>query len=309
MKKQLIIIAGPTACGKTACSIELAKKINGEIISADCMQVYKYMDIGSAKIKEEEKQGIKHYLIDEVYPDEDFSITKFQYLAKKYINEIYKKNKTPIIVGGTGFYINSIIYNNDFTETNKDESFRKNLENLAKEKGNEFLHNKLKEIDIVSAEKIHKNNVKKVIRAIEFFEQTGKKISEHNEQEKEREKAYDTTFFILNMDRQKLYERINLRVDLMIKEGLLNEVKSLLAKGYTKDLVSMQGIGYKEIISYLEGEISFEEAIYIIKRDTRHFAKRQLTWFKHQVKDSIWIDTLKFSNTQKLVDEMLKNIY
>lgn len=308
MKKPLIIIAGPTACGKTASSIDLAKKINGEIISADSMQVYKYMDIGTAKIKEQEMQGIKHYLIDEFYPDEDFSIAKFKNLATKYIQEIYAKGKIPILVGGTGFYINSIIYNNDFTETEKDDTFRKNLEKEAKEKGNLYLHNKLKEIDPLSYEKIHPNNVKKVIRAIEFFKQTGKKISEHNEEEKAKEKAYDTVFFILNMPREKLYERINLRVDLMVKDGLINEVSSILEKGYKKDLVSMQGIGYKEIISYLQEEISFEEAIYTIKRDTRRFAKRQLTWFKHQAKDAIWLDTLQFESTEKLVEEMMKNI-
>lgn len=308
MKKPLIIIAGPTACGKTASSIDLAKKINGEIISADSMQVYKYMDIGTAKIKEEEMQGIKHYLIDEFYPDEDFSIAKFKNLATKYIQEIYAKGKIPILVGGTGFYINSIIYDNDFTETEKDDTFRKKLEKDAEEKGNLYLHNKLKKIDPLSAEKIHSNNVKKVIRAIEFFNQTGKKISEHNEEEKAKEKAYETVFFILNMPREKLYERINLRVGLMVKDGLLNEVKSILEKGYKKDLVSMQGIGYKEIISSLEGEISFDEAIYTIKRDTRRFAKRQLTWFKHQAKDAIWLDTLEFNSTEKLVEEMIRNI-
>ena len=308
MKKKLIIIAGPTACGKTDSSIYLAKKINGEIISADSMQVYKYMDIGTAKIKKDEMQGVKHYLIDEFLPDEDFSIAKFKDLATKYIDEIYSKEKIPILVGGTGFYINSVIYNNDFTKTEKDNTFRNELEKEAKEKGNIYLHNKLFEIDEVSAKKIHPNNIKKVIRAIEFFNQTGKKISEHNEEEKQKEKAYDTSFFILNMPREKLHERINLRVDLMVKNGLLKEVSYLLEKGYKKELVSMQGIGYKEIISYLEGEISFEEAIYIIKRDTRHFAKRQLTWFKNQAKDAIWLDTSKFENTESLANKMIENL-
>ena len=306
MKKQLIIIAGPTACGKTASSIELAKKINGEIISADSMQVYKGMDIGTAKITKEEMQGIKHYLIDELYPNEEFSIAKFKALASKYIDEIYQKGKKPILVGGTGFYINSFIYDNDFETTKKDDILRKTLEMQAAEKGNQYLHSKLKEIDSLSAEKIHFNNVKKVIRAIEFFEQTGKKISDHNKEEKKREKAFNPKFFVLNMEREKLYERINLRVDLMLKNGLLSEVESLLAKGYKKNLVSMQGIGYKEIISYLEGNISFEEAVFIIKRDTRHFAKRQLTWFKNQVKDAIWIDATK--NAESLANQMIKNI-
>lgn len=308
MKKPLIIIAGPTACGKTDSSIHLAKKINGEIISADSMQVYKYMDIGTAKITKNEMQGIKHYLIDEFLPDEDFSIAKFKDLATKYIDEIYTKGKIPILVGGTGFYINSVIYNNDFTKTEKDNTLRNTLEQEAKEKGNIYLHNKLLKIDELSAQKIHPNNIKKVIRAIEFFQQTGKKISEHNEEEKKKEKAYNVSFFVLNMPREKLYERIDLRVDLMVKNGLLEEVKSLLQKGYKKELVSMQGIGYKEIIAYLEGEISFEEAIYIIKRDTRHFAKRQLTWFKNQAEDSIWLDTSQFENTESLVDKMIENL-
>lgn len=308
MKKPLVIIAGPTACGKTAASIHLAKKINGEIISADSMQVYKYMDIGTAKIKDYEMQGIKHYLIDEIYPDEDFSIAKFKILAKKYIQEIYSKGKIPILVGGTGFYINSVIYDNDFDETQKDDTIRKNLGKEAEIYGKEYIHNKLKNIDFVAAEKVHPNNLKKVIRAIEFFVQTGKKISEHNEKEKAKEKAYNTSFFVLNMEREKLYERINLRVDTMLKDGLLDEVKFLLQNGYEKHLVSMQGIGYKEIISYLQGEISFEEATYLIKKGTRHFAKRQLTWFKHQAENAIWIDVLKFENTESLANEIIKNV-
>nr|WP_317358426.1 tRNA (adenosine(37)-N6)-dimethylallyltransferase MiaA [uncultured Tyzzerella sp.] len=304
MKKPLIIIAGPTACGKTDSSILLAKKINGEIISADSMQVYKYMDIGTAKIKEEEKQGIKHYLIDEFYPDEDFSIAIFKEMATKYIEEIQNKGKIPILVGGTGFYINSVIYNNDFNKIDKDDSYRKELEQLAINKGNDFLHNMLKNVDEKSAEAIHQNNVKKVIRALEYYKLTGEKISEHNEREKQREKAYNTTFFVLNMDREKLYNRINLRVDIMVKNGLVNEVKSLLEKGYKKNLVSMQGIGYKEIIKYLEGEYSLDYGVEIIKRDTRHFAKRQLTWFKHQSQDAIWIDVNNFNSPNDLANYM-----
>ena len=304
MKKPLIVIAGPTACGKTASSVLLAKKINGEIISADSMQVYKYMDIGTAKIKKEEMEGIKHYLIDEFYPDEEFSIAVFKNRATKYIEKIHNKGKIPILVGGTGFYINSVIYNNDFTETKKDDTYRKELEQITIDKGNEFLHNVLKEIDKASAEAIHKNNTKKVIRALEYYKLTGELISKHNEKEKQKEKAYDTTFFILNMDREKLYNRINLRVDIMIKEGLVKEVESLLNKGYKKELVSMQGIGYKEIIKYLENEYSLDYAIEIIKRDTRHFAKRQLTWFKHQVDDGVWIDVNNFENSNSLANYM-----
>ncbi len=310
MKKSLIIIAGPTACGKTDSSVLLAKKINGEIISADSMQVYKYMDIGTAKIKDKETQGIKHYLIDEFYPNDEFSIAIFKEKANKYIENIHSKGKIPILVGGTGFYINSIIYNNDFTKTSKNYDYRKELEEIAIKKGNDFLHNMLKDIDEKSAISIHKNNVKKVIRAIEYYKLTGEKISTHNEKEKQREKAYNTTFFVLNMDRDKLYDKINLRVDIMIKNGLVDEVKSLLNMGYTKDLVSMQGIGYKEIIKYLEGDYTLPYAIEIIKRDTRHFAKRQLTWFKHQSEDAIWIDTGDFGDADKLssyMKEIFKN--
>ena len=308
MKKPLIVIAGPTACGKTASSVLLAKKIDGEIISADSMQVYKYMDIGTAKIKQEETKGIKHYLIDEFYPDEDFSIAVFKEKATQYINEIYNKGKIPILVGGTGFYINSVIYNNDFTETKRDDTYRKELEQLAINKGNDFLHNMLKTVDLKSSEDIHKNNVKKIIRALEYYKLTGEKISTHNEREKQREKEYNTTFFVLNMDRKKLYDRINLRVDIMIKDGLVDEVKDLLNKGYKKELVSMQGIGYKEIVKYLEGEYSLDYAIEIIKRDTRHFAKRQLTWFKHKAEESIWIDTNMFDN-EDILSTYMQNIF
>ena len=304
MKKPLIVIAGPTACGKTESSVLLAKKINGEIISADSMQVYKYMDIGTAKIKEDETMGIKHYLIDEFYPDEDFSIAVFKEKATQYIKEIQAKGKTPILVGGTGFYINSVIYNTDFSKTIKDDIYRKKLEKIAIDKGNDFLHNMLKKVDEKSALSIHKNNTKKIIRALEYYKLTGDTISNHNEKEKQKEKAYDTTFFVLNMDRDKLYERINLRVDIMINNGLVSEIKSLLEKGYNKNMVSMQGIGYKEIINYLEGQYSLDYAIEIIKRDTRHFAKRQLTWFKHQTEDAIWIDTKSFENSDILSNYM-----
>lgn len=308
MKKPILIIAGPTACGKTDISINLAKQINGEIISADSMQIYKYMDIGTAKIKESEMQGIKHYLIDEFYPNEPFSIAKFKALAKEYISKIHKNGKIPILVGGTGFYINSVIYDNDFSECNADDRYRKNLEKIVIENGNEFLHNMLKEVDFQAFQKIHKNNVKKIIRALEYFYQTGNKISEHNEREKLREKAYNTTFFVLNMDRKKLYQRIDERVDLMFSKGLLEEVKFILEKGYDKSLVSMQGLGYKEIIKYLEGEISIEEARYLIKRDTRRFAKRQITWFKNQYEGSIWIEVDKFNKMESIIEKMKEDI-
>lgn len=304
MKRKLIVIAGPTACGKTASSILLAKKINAEIISADSMQVYKYMDIGTAKITNEEMGGIKHYMIDEFYPDEDFSVSIFKDKTTNYIDEIYEKGKIPILVGGTGFYINSVIYDNDFSSSKKDSLYRLHLKEIAEKNGNEFLHNMLKKVDEKSSCDIHPNNVKKVMRALEFYKDTGEKISTHNQNEKEKQAVYDVSFFVLNMDRAKLYDRINKRVDIMLKAGLLEEVYSLLENAYTKDLISMQGIGYKEIINHIEGEYSLEYAIEIIKRDTRRFAKKQLTWFKHQAENPIWLDVLSFCNTEELVSHM-----
>lgn len=291
MKKQIIIIAGATACGKTNASIKIAKKINGEIISVDSMQVYKYMDIGTAKIKHSQMNGIKHYLIDEFYPNDDFSVAIFKEYAKKYINEIYLKGKIPILVGGTGFYINAILYDNEFVTSKKDDNYRKYLTEIANTKGNLFLHTMLEKIDFVSANNIHHNNVKKIIRAIEYFKLNSETISEHNKKEKQRQKAYDETFFVLNMERQKLYERINIRVDMMLDEGLVGEVTKLLNMGYKKDSIAMQGIGYKEIIKYIDGVYSLDDAIEDIKKGTRHFAKRQITWFKHQVNNAFWIDT------------------
>ena len=308
MKKPLIILTGPTAVGKTKASIGLAKALNGEIVSADSMQVYKYMDIGSAKIREEEMQGIKHYLIDELEPDEEFHVVRFQQMAKKSLEEIYEKNKIPIVVGGTGFYIQALLYDIDFTESNEDTAYRENLEQLANEKGAEYLHDMLKKVDPASAEQIHANNVKRVIRALEFYKQTGKRISEHNEQERAKESPYSFCYFVLTDDRAHLYERIDKRIDQMLEEGLVNEVNELKEKGYTRDMVSMQGLGYKEILDYLNGECSLDEAIYILKRDTRHFAKRQLTWFRRE-RDVIWIDKQQFHyEEEKILEEMLKNI-
>lgn len=307
MKNKLIVLTGPTAVGKTALSIKLAKKLNGEIISADSMQVYKYMNIGTAKITKEEMQGIKHYLIDEFNPDEEFNIAKFKQYADMYIDEIYKKNKLPIIVGGTGFYIQSILYNIDFEETEKNNEYRKNLENLAEEKGAEYLHNMLKKIDEQSAIAIHPNNIKRVIRAIEYFNQTGHKISKHNEEQRQKQSPYDFKYFVLNDDREKIYKRIDNRVDIMIENGLIDEVKSLIDMNYSRDLVSMKGLGYKEILAYLYGEISLDEAIYILKRDTRHFAKRQITWFKRE-KNVIWVNKNEFENDDKVLEFIINNI-
>ena len=289
MKKPLIVIGGPTACGKTGFSIKLAKKIGGEIISADSMQVYRYMDIGTAKVTSEEADGVPHYLIDEFDPDEEYNVMLFQQKAKAYMEEIWAKGKTPILVGGTGFYINALLYDNDFTETENDTSYREECYRLAQEQGPEVLFERLKEVDPEYAEIMHANNVKRVTRALEYHYLTGQKFSEHNAEQKEKETPYDAAVIILNMDREKLYERIELRIDLMMQEGLLEEVKSLLDKGYTPDLVSMQGIGYKEFIPYFNGECTLEEAIIQLKTNTRRFAKRQLTWFRRQI-EGLWVD-------------------
>lgn len=300
MKKPLIILTGPTAVGKTDLSISLAKAVNGEIISADSMQVYKYMDIGSAKITKEEMQGVRHYLVDEFEPEDEFNVVKFQTYAKRYMEEIYAKGKVPILVGGTGFYIQALLYDIDFTETKEDSSYRRELEELAEKEGAVYLHDLLKKVDEGAAEQIHFNNVKRVIRALEFHKQTGQKISEHNEEQKKKESPYAFVYFVLNDDRALLYKRINQRIDCMVEIGLLEEVKFLKQKGYTKDMVSMQGLGYKEILSYLNGESTLEEAIYLLKRDTRHFAKRQITWFKRE-SDVTWIEIQEFSHDKEMV--------
>lgn len=304
MKKPLIILTGPTAVGKTKASIGLAKALNGEIISADSMQVYKYMDIGSAKIRPEEMDGIKHYLIDELEPDEEFHVVRFQQMAKAAMEEIYAKGKVPIVVGGTGFYIQALLYDIDFTENEEDTAYRMELEQITKENGPEKLHEMLREVDPESADAIHANNVKRVIRALEFYKLTGQKISEHNEKERAKESPYEFCYFVLNDDRKLLYDRIDLRIDKMMEEGLLEEVSSLKNKGYTKDMVSMQGLGYKEILDYLNGECSLEEAIYILKRDTRHFAKRQLTWFRRE-RDVIWVDKNNYDHDEEKILEVM----
>lgn len=307
-KKPLIILTGPTAVGKTKASIGLAKAVDGEIISADSMQVYRHMDIGSAKIKPEEMEGIPHHLIDVLEPDDEFHVVKFQQLAKKAMREIWERGHIPIVTGGTGFYIQALLYDIDFDENEKEDACRKELEAYAKEHGAEALHEKLALVDSASAKMIHPNNIKRVIRALEFYEQTGKRISEHNETQRQRESPYAFAYFVLTDDRAHLYERINRRVDQMIEEGLVNEVQALKDKGYTKQLVSMQGLGYKEILDYLDGNCTLEEAIYTIKRDTRHFAKRQLTWFKRE-RDVIWINKQSFGyDAEQILDEMLSKL-
>ncbi len=303
-KKPMVILTGPTAVGKTACSIALAKKINGAIISADSMQVYKYMDIGSAKIMPDEMQGIKHYLIDEFLPEEEFNIVVFQKKAKEALKEIYANGQIPIIVGGTGFYIQALLYDISFDQQDSDAALREELLKYASEHGAHALHERLKEIDPVSYETIHENNVKRVIRAIEFYEKSGRPISEHNEEEQQKESPYNFAYVVLTDDRQNLYDRIEKRVDLMIKNGLVDEVVRLKEMGYHRDMVSMQGLGYKEIFDYLDGKCTLEEAVYIIKRETRHFAKRQLTWFRRE-RDVIWIDKKEYSYKE---DRILKEI-
>lgn len=305
MKKPLIVLTGPTAVGKTSLSISLAKAVNGEIISADSMQVYKGMDIGSAKIRKEEMQGVTHYLVDILEPEEEFHIVKFQELAKAAMEEIYAKGKIPILVGGTGFYIQAVTRDIDFTQAEQETSYREELEQLAKEKGAEYLHEKLREVDPKSAENIHANNVKRVIRALEFYHQNGTPISEHNEEQKQQTSPYNLAYFVLTAPREILYERIDRRVDQMMKEGLLEEVKSLRERGCHRGMVSMQGLGYKEILAYLEGEYPLEEAVRILKRDTRHFAKRQLTWFRRE-QDVIWVDKEQFHwNEAEILEYMM----
>lgn len=305
MKKPLIVLTGPTAVGKTSLSIYLAKAVNGEIISADSMQVYKGMDIGSAKIRKEEMQGVTHYLVDILEPEEEFHIVKFQELAKAALEEIYAKGKIPILVGGTGFYIQAVTRDIDFTQAEQETSYREELEQFAKEKGAEYLHEKLREVDSKSAENIHANNVKRVIRALEFYHQNGTPISEHNEEKKQQTSPYNLAYFVLTAPREILYERIDRRVDQMMEEGLLEEVKSLRERGCHRGMVSMQGLGYKEILAYLEGEYPLEEAVRILKRDTRHFAKRQLTWFRRE-QDVIWVDKEQFHwNEAEILEYMM----
>ena len=305
MNKPLIILTGPTAVGKTAISIELAKKVNGEIISADSMQVYKGMDIGTAKIKKEEMQGIKHYLIDEFEPDEEFNISVFQKLSKKYINSIIEKGKIPLIVGGTGFYIQSVVYDVEFSEMDIDINYRNELLEISRTKGCEYLHNMLRNVDENSANTIHPNNVKRVIRALEFYQVTNQQISKHNQEQRQKDSPYNFVYFVLNTERKILYDRINQRIDKMIREGLIEEVELLKNKGYSKKLISMQGLGYKEILDYLDGIISLDEAINILKRDTRHFAKRQLTWFRRE-KMVYCIEESNFQNFNEIIKYMLK---
>lgn len=307
-KKQLIILTGPTAVGKTQLSLKLADRIGGEIISADSMQVYETMDIGTAKIKPSMMQGIKHHLIDICKPWEDFNVVKFSSLAKAAIDEIEKKNKIPIIVGGTGFYIQAVLYDIHFTENQEDNKYRRELEAIAREQGSERLHEMLRQIDSISADLIHRNNSKRVIRALEYYQQTGEPISKHNQEERNRNSPYEFHYFVLTEKREDLYRKIDQRVDEMMEQGLVDEVRRLIQQGCDHTMVSMQGLGYKEIVLYLSGQISLEQAVYQIKRDTRHFAKRQLTWFKREP-DVEWFHKEEYAYEEEcILTEMIRRI-
>ena len=307
MKRPLLILTGPTAAGKTALSIQAAKAFDGEIISADSMQVYKGMDIGSAKIRRDEMNGVPHHLIDVLEPEEPFHVVKFQELARAAMEEIYERGHLPIITGGTGFYIQALLYDIDFTENDADPAYRETLERLAMERGAAYLHGLLKERDPKAAQEIHENNVKRVIRALEFYEKTGTPISVHNAAQREKESPYRFAYVVLNRNREELYRRIDRRVDQMMEAGLLEEVDTLRKRGYDRSYVSMQGLGYKELLAYLDGECTLEEAVYILKRDTRHFAKRQLTWFKRE-RDTDWLSLDQKTDEEALADltEILK---
>ncbi len=306
-RNDLIIIAGPTASGKTGISIELAKKTGAEIISGDSMQVYRGMDIGTAKISPDETEGIPHYMIDILDPDEDFNVSVFKEKASQYIRDIQDRNKIPMIVGGTGFYIDALINDTDFTEHADDPEYVTYLNDLADEKGNNCLHELLKDIDPISYEKIHPNNRKRVIRALSYYHLTNSPISEHNQTEKEKTSPYRYCYFVLTKNREDLYKDIDRRVDLMVNNGLLQEVEQLLNKGIKENATSMQAIGYKEMIQYLKGKISFDEAVYIIKRETRHYAKRQLTWFRGR-RDSVFINKDEFASKEEILEHMITEL-
>lgn len=300
----MVVLTGPTAVGKTELSIQLAQKLDGEIISADSMQIYQKMDIGTAKIRKEEMDGIPHHLIDVLDPSEEFNVARFQEMAKDALAGIYRRGRIPLIVGGTGFYVQGLLYDIDFTKEEQDFRYRENLQKKAKEEGAQAIHKMLQAVDPASAQKIHPNNIKRVIRALEFYHLNGRKISEHNEQESRKESPYRFAYFVLNQNRTTLYERINHRVDLMLEAGLVEEVRRLKEAGYGKNLVSMQGIGYKEVLDYLDGKMTLEETADQIKKDTRHFAKRQLTWFGRE-KEVIMIDKDKYETEEEILEHML----
>ncbi len=289
--KDLIVITGPTASGKTALSVEVAKRLGGEIVNADSMQIYKYMDIGTAKPDMEERQGIPHHLIDIVNPDEAFSVARYCECAKEVIDNIHQRGKIPVMVGGTGLYVDSLVNNIQFSEIEPDEQYRDKMDKLAEEMGNEYIYKMLENIDPDSACKIKVADRKRIIRALEVYHLTGKTITWHNEQSRSVPSPYNTTMFAINMDREALYDKINRRVDVMIANGLVDEVKAIMDMGVQKDATSMQAIGYKEIVEYLEGHITLDEATDKIKQSSRRYAKRQLTWFRRN-ENIHWISNI-----------------
>ena len=302
MNNKIIVLAGPTAVGKTALSLQLAKELNGEIVSTDSMQIYRGMDIGSAKISKEEMDGVIHHMLDVVNPDEAYSAAEFKSQAKDVVDDILRRNKVPILTGGTGLYINALTCNMSFTDANKDEAYREYLDKLGDEKGNVYVHEMLKDIDPISYKEIHANNRKRVIRALEVYKTTGKPFSSFNAGDSFYESEYNVYYYVLNMDREKLYSRINKRVDIMMEKGLVNECIKLKENGYNLSMQSMQGIGYKEILYYLESKLSLDIAIDMIKQGSRNYAKRQLTWFKKDPRAK-FIDKDIYSE-----EEILKNI-
>jgi tRNA dimethylallyltransferase len=306
-KKPLLILVGPTAVGKTAISIDVAKAINAEIISADSMQIYKFMDIGTAKISKEEMKNIKHYMINEIYPDEEFSVSDFQKKAYENIDTILNKGKLPMVVGGTGLYINSLVYDLDFTRAVSNWSLRNEFLEKAEQFGNEYIHDNLKQVDPESAERIHINDTKRIIRALEVYYDTGTPMSKYYNSFRQYSGIFNLTMLGLNMDRKELYDRINIRVDDMISNGLINEVNNLLNMGYSENYVSMQGLGYKEIVKYLKGQYSLDEAVDILKRDSRRFAKRQLTWFRRDERIH-WINIDDFDNKNSIVEYIINYV-
>ena len=303
-KRPLIVLTGPTAVGKTALSIRLAKALDGEIVSADSMQVYRGMDIGSAKVTKKEMDGVRHHLIDVLEPEEDFNVAAFQRMAKEALEEIYSRGKLPIVAGGTGFYIQALLYDIDFRDDTGEGPIRKELEKLAVEKGAEYLHSLLQQADPQSADQIHPNNIKRVVRALEYFRQTGEPFSLHNQRERERCSPYHFLYYVICSDRKNLYERIDRRVDAMMADGLVGEVQALKKRGVKRGMTSMQGLGYKEILDYLDGTCSLEEAVYVLKRDTRHFAKRQITWFRRE-REVRWLKLEDFGGD---LDRVLQKI-
>lgn len=305
-KQKLLILTGPTAVGKTELSIRLAKELNGEIISADSMQVYRGMDIGTAKIMPEEMQGITHHLIDCFDPDEEFNVAVFQSKARQAIEDITARGCIPILAGGTAFYIQALLYGIDFNEEDHDDSYRNSLYAVGDtEEGKQKLHKMLYEVDPEYADTVHYNNMKRVVRALEYHHFTGRMFSEYNDEQRKKDAEYDFCYFVLNDDRARLYERINKRVDIMMENGLLEEVKALRKKGYADNLVSMQGVGYKEVLAYLNGDITLEESVELIKKNTRHFAKRQLTWFRKE-DEVIWINKQDFGYDESKILEYMK---